>query len=313
MTDFSRLVSEKIDRYIGLRQAVGYQYETQASTLRAFGRFVKKTHDRGPLTQKLALAFVASFDVTPNVRNRRYAMVRNFAEYLSIFEPRTEDLDPRALPRSRAIPPARILDDDELQDLLLAARTLSPEYPMRGQTLYTAIGLLASTGLRSGEVVRLDRGDVDLDRAVLTIRQTKFRKDRLVPVHPTTRDVLRVYVKARDAAYRRAPSPAFFLSCRGARLSADGLGTAFQEACARAGLDRGLPRGVRPGDLRHRFAVKRLVTWRREGVDVQARLPVLATYMGHARYSDTAYYVTGTAELLGLAAARAFERKRGAR
>jgi integrase len=153
--------------------------------------------------------------------------------------------------------------------------------------------------------------DVDLERAVLAIRQTKFRKDRLVPVHPTTRDMLRAYVKVRDAADRRSPSSAFFLSCRGGRLSASGLGTAFQEACAIAGFDRGLPRGLRPGDLRHRFAVTRLVTWHREGVDVQARLPVLATYLGHVRYSDTAYYVTGTPELLGLAAARAFGPERG--
>lgn len=313
MTAFYRLLTDKIAQYIRLRQALGYIYRKQASTLHGFQRFVRKKGVMGPLTQDLALAFVASCEVTPNVRACHYAVIRRFAEYLSVFDPRTEALDGRALPRSRAIPPARILNDAELCRLLSAAKAMSPEYPMRGRTLYTAIGLLASTGLRSGEALRLDRDHVDLERGVLAIRQSKFRKDRLVPVHPTTRDVLRAYVAARDAAYPRSGSgeSAFFLSCRGNRLSASGLITAFREACVIAGLDRGLPRRLRPGDLRHRFAVTRLVGWHREGVDVQARLPVLATYLGHVRYCDTAYYVTGTPELLGLAASRAFGRDRG--
>jgi integrase len=87
-------------------------------------------------------------------------------------------------------------------------------------------------------------------------------------------------------------------------LSSPGLHIAFNAACKLAGLDNGEP--MRPHDLRHRFAVTRLAAWHRENVDVQALLPLLATYLGHARYSDTAYYVTGTAELLGLAADRAF-------
>jgi integrase len=183
---------------------------------------------------------------------------------------------------------------------------VSALHPLRGQTLYTLLGLLASTGLRSGEALRLNRADVDLARGVLQILRTKFRKDRLVPVHATTREALRAYAVARDLALPRRDSPAFFLSLRGGRWSAGAFGAAFAQARTRAGLDGGVPRTVRPHDLRHRFAVTRLVTWYRAGLDVQARLPVLATYLGHVRYSDTAYYVTGTAELLGVAAERAF-------
>jgi integrase len=173
------------------------------------------------------------------------------------------------------------------------------------------IGLLASTGLRSGEVTRLDREDADLAHGILRIRRTKFRKDRLVPVHPTTLAVLRSYAKARDRAYPKATSPGFFLSLRGGRLSASGFHGAFHAIRAKAGLNGGLPRRVRPHDLRHRFAVTRLVTWHRQHVDVQARLPLLATYLGHVRYSDTAYYVSGTPELLEQAASRAFARPGG--
>ena len=142
---------------------------------------------------------------------------------------------------------------------------------------------------------------------------TKFRKNRLVPIHPTTLKVLRTYVTERDRAYSRSTSSAFFLGLRGGRWSQCGFGKAFRQARAKAGLDQGFPRGLRPHDLRHRFATTRLVTWYREGADVQARLPLLATYLGHTRYSDTAYYITGTPALLALAASRAFGLERGAR
>ncbi len=164
--------------------------------------------------------------------------------------------------------------------------------------------LAGEHGLRSGEALRLDRADVDLVGGVLQIRKTKFRKDRLVPVHTTTLTALRQYVRHRDATFPVAKDCGFFLSSRGNRLSSPGLHVAFNAACKLAGLDNGKP--MRPHDLRHRFVVTRLATWHRENADVQALLPLLATYLGHVRYSDTAYYVTGTADLLGIAADRAF-------
>lgn len=306
MNDFHRFISGKVDDYVRLRRSLGYAFRTQAATLQAFCRFAERSARDGPLTQELALAFVLSCDVTSNIRARRYGVLLRFAEYVALFDGRTEIFDPAALPRSRVTPPARILDDGELGRLMLAARDGSPLQPMRGRTLYTLLGLLASTGLRSGEALRLDRVDVDLASGLLQVRRSKFRKDRLVPVHPTTRDALRAYAVARDLAFPQAKSPAFFLSLRGRRLSTSGLSGAFRQARCLAGLEDGTPRGLRPHDLRHRFAVTRIATWHREGVDVQSRLPVLATYLGHVRYSDTACYVTGTAELLGAAAERAF-------
>jgi len=313
MSTFACRLVDHINRYVELRRSLGYSFETQAETLQAFGRFVKRRSEAGPLTQHLALTFVLQCPVTPNVRARRYGFLKNFADYFSIFDSRTEAFDPQALPRSRAVPPARLLDEKELARLLEVARQISPLHPMRGLTLFTIIGLLASTGLRSGEVTHLDRGDVNLERGILRIRGTKFRKNRLVPVHPTTLQALRTYVNARDKAYPRSISPAFFLSLRGGRWSKCGFGATFHQACAKAGLGQGPHRGLRPHDLRHRFATLRLVTWYQEGVDVQARLPLLATYLGHTRYSDTAYYITGTPDLLGLAASRAFQPEGGAR
>lgn len=304
MSSFAQTLADRVEGYIALRRSLGYAFHKQAAILRALPRYVAAEELDGPLTRDMALGFVFSWEGTANGRAIRHGVLRRFCDYLAIYDARTEALDPRALPRSRAIPPPRILSDAELGSLMSACRRVSPGYPERGVVLTMLVGLLASTGLRSGEALRLDRADVDLAGGVLHIRKTKFRKDRLVPVHTTTLAALRQYARHRDAAFPASKDTAFFLSSRGNRLSAAGLYAAFDAACALAGLDS--DKGLRPHDLRHRFAVTRLAVWHREKADVQALLPLLATYLGHARYTDTAYYVTGTADLLGMAAERAF-------
>jgi integrase len=304
MRTYTGFLAEKVERYIELRCSLGYTFSKQAGTLRAFVRHVEASEPDGPVTRDMALNFVLSFNGPANGRAIRHGVLRRFCEYLAVFDARTATLDRRALPRSRAIPPPRILSDAELESLMAACGRISPATPHRGRTLATIIGLLASTGLRSGEALRLDRADVDLAGGVLIIRKTKFRKDRLVPVHATTRAALRQYARDRDAAYSAPKDCAFFLSSRGNRLSSPGLQIAFGQTRKLAGLDDGKP--VRPHDLRHRFAVTRLALWHQQRANVQALLPVLATYLGHASYSDTAYYITGTADLLAMAADRAF-------
>src|SRR5215211_367372 len=120
MNDFARALATRIESYIELQRSLGYVFRKQAATLRAFLQFVEKAQLEGPLTQQMALDFVCSCGATANCRAVRYAVLRRFAEYLAVYDPRTQPLDPRALPRSRAIPPPRILTDQEL-DLLLSA------------------------------------------------------------------------------------------------------------------------------------------------------------------------------------------------
>jgi integrase len=303
MSSFARTLAIKVEDYVTLRRSLGYAFQKQAPTLRALVQYAKVGQLDGPLTRDMALNFVFSWEGTANGRATRHGVVRRFCEYLAIYDPRTEALDPRALPRSRAIPPPRILTDDELKSLMSACCRVSPDYPERATVLTALVGLLASTGLRSGEALRLDRADVDLIGGVLHIRKTKFRKDRLVPIHPTTLTELRNYDRHRSAVFPVPKDSAFFLSSRGNRLSPPGLYAAFDAACELAGLSG--DKSLRPHDLRHRFAVTRLAVWHQEKADVQALLPLLATYLGHSRYTDTAYYITGTAELLGMAADRA--------
>ncbi|MFM0472205.1 tyrosine-type recombinase/integrase [Paraburkholderia strydomiana] len=311
MNDFAQSLNLRVQDYIELRQSLGYIFRKQAGTLRAFLRYVQHHDDPGPLNRDLALRFVVSESGGSNFHARRYGVLRHFAEYLAIYDCRTESLDRRALPRRRAAAPARILTDAELIALIEATASLSRLGPLRAQTMETLVGLLASTGLRSGEALRLDRADVDLNDGVLLVRRTKFRKDRIVPVHITTLAALRAYGCERDKVFSAQRDESFFVGPRGCRLSTATFHTDFRRICHIAGLDDGSVSSPRPHDLRHRFAVTRLAEWHRQNADVQGVLPLLATYLGHVRYSDTAYYVTGTAELLELASQRAFNGEGG--
>lgn len=302
---FESVFARRLAEYIRLRRGLGFQLEAQAAVLRAFDTYVHRRSYRGPLTQTLALAFAThSRTVSQTECWRRYQFIRHFAEYLRAFDPDAPPLDPKALRKVSERRPVYIYTDADLSRLLREARCLSPKHPLRGLTLHAMTGLAASTGLRIGEAVRLDKVDVDLERGVMIIRRTKFKKDRLVPMHATVVAVLCRYADARDAACHNADSPAFFISVRQQRLSRNTVEGAFRTLAHRAGL-RG-PKGKGPSfhGLRHRFAVRRLRAWYEDGIDVQGMLPALATYLGHVKYTDTAYYLTATSELMGLAAAR---------
>jgi len=306
VTEVATPIADSVERYVALQHSLGYQFRKQAASLHAFLCYLRSTHVGGPLSQGLALDSIMASNLTPNGRATRYAVIRRFAEYYAAFDPRTETFDRRALPRSRAIPPPRILSEEALRSLMAASERISIEHPLRGKTLGTVIGLLASTGLRSGEALRLDRSDVDLTNGVLQFRKSKFRKDRLVPVHARTLTALQDYVCHRNLAFPTPKTSAFFVSIRGTRLSSSGLSYGFGQACALAGINAHATKPLRPHDLRHRLAVTRLAEWHRQKCDVQSMLPLLSAYLGHARYSDTAYYITATSERLGLAAANAF-------
>lgn len=295
MKSFQSVFAERLSAYIQLRRALGFRSGEAAYFLEAFdGRLFEKNHT-GPLTQELALEFAcANSKTSTNYCARRYQVVRHFSEYLATFDPQTPILDPKALQRSKARDPRHIYTDQELQKILYEARHVSRKNPVCGLTLHTMIGLAASTGLRISEIVRLDREDVDLKTGVLNVRCSKFNKSRLVPLHRTTFQVVCNYATARDAAFPNCKAVAFFINSRHKRFARNTLQQLFAGVACRAGLRGPKGRGPSFHNLRHHFATERLVRWYKAGIDVQAMLPVLATYMGHAHYTDTAYYPTRT-------------------
>ncbi len=177
--------------------------------------------------------------------------------------------------------------------------------PLRVLTLRTLIGLLAATGLRVGEAISLDRGDLDLEAGLLTVRAGKFGKAREVPLHPSSVAALADYLARRDRLRPHPPSPALFISLAGTRLLYSGVHLAFLRLVRHAGLGRRCAScRPRPHDLRHTFAVRTLLEWYRAGADVPALLPRLSTYLGHVSPSATYWYLQAAPELLALAGAR---------
>jgi integrase len=305
MKTFRSIFAQPLSAYIKLLDSLGYRLEEQTCILTAFDQWIFEKKHLGALTQELALEFACSNPKNcMNYCARHYQVVRHFSEYLATFDPQTPRLDPKALQRSEARNPRRIYTEQELEKILSEARHISPKNRVAGLTLYTMIGLAACTGLRISEIVRLDREDVDLKTGLLNIRHSKFGKSRLVPIHKTTLEIVRNYAAVRDAAYPSCKDIAFFITSRRKRFARNTLQQLFAGAAFRAGLCEPKGRGPSFHDLRHRFATERLLRWYKAGIDVQAMLPALATYMGHTHYSDTAYYLTATAELLGLAADR---------
>jgi integrase len=192
-----------------------------------------------------------------------------------------------------------------LSILLAAARRLRSPTGLRHRTYATLIGLLSCTGLRISEALKLSRADVDLGDATLTIRETKFRKSRLVSLHPTAVPVLEAYARFRDCCHLSPQSDAFFVSERGTPLAYSTVRITFRKLSAQLPAPpRPEGRAPRIHDLRHTFACRRLLRWYTEGADLDHVVLALSTYLGHAQVSDTYWYLTGIPELLDLAAAR---------
>ena len=293
-------LAEHLQQYLQLRRALGY---TLVRAGRLLPRFVAFVHQAAGtvITTDLALAWATqSQRGTPAWAAERLRLVRGFARYMQAQDPRTE-IPPGTLlpaPRRRRGTPYLYTDAD-VRALMTAAQTTLA--PFKGATYATLLGLLASTGLRVGEALALADADCDRAAGVLRIRHAKFGKTRLVLLHPSTCAALTTYRHLRDRTFRHPRSPTFFVSRAGTRLQYQNVHGTFLSLVRTAGLAHQRPRRPRLHDLRHSFAVATLRDWYRRGVDVDARLPWLSTYLGHVSPSSTYWYLTAHPDLLRLA------------
>jgi integrase/recombinase XerD len=221
------------------------------------------------------------------------------------FDPRTQIPPASLLPYRPQRARPHIYTEQEIERLLTAARSLPPADGLRGWTYYALLGLLSVSGLRISEALNLRLTNLDLRESVLTIENTKFGKSRLVPLHPSTLNVFSDYLRRRDRFFARRPASHLFVSSTGNRLDLGAVHRTFYALSRQIGL-RGpsASHGPRLHDFRHRFAVQTLLNWYRGGQEIQTRLPILSTYLGHVRVSDTYWYLSAHPELLGQAVDR---------
>jgi len=299
-----KTLKSAVHDYVSLRRSLGFKLRWVPTVLVDFVSFLKR-QGADHITIPLALQWAQqNQQAKPATIAGRLSLVRGFARYRSATDPRTQ-IPPHNLLscRSRHVRPY-LYTRDEVQRILKAARELDG---LDGLTHYCLFGLLSVTGLRISEALNLRLQDVDLGQGMLTVVRTKFGKSRLVPIHASTQKVLTRYAQERDHTFRRSITY-FFVNQLGAQLNLARVQCIFRRLSRQIGI-RGpnASHGPRLHDFRHTFAVQTLVNWYRSGQNIEQRLPVLSTYLGHARVSDTYWYLSACPELLGLAVNR-FER-----
>ncbi len=279
--------------------------KTTHTQLRALNRFTAESVlPSGTIDETLARAWLATCESRgPNTRRARYYLLRRFCRFLVKRRPGTFVPSQSLRPRRRPPRPPHIYSREEVRLLLDGALSLRDwasrhPCPIRSKTMHALILLLVTSGLRISEALHLTLQDVDLAEGVLSIRQSKFRKSRLVPLSAGTLEVLHNYYELRLAVAPADPVGAFFVSGRGNAYSTGYVQMMFHDIAVQAGLRGPSGRGPRLHDLRHTFAVTRLLMWYRDRDNVMARLPLLSTYLGHACVSDTEVYLRITTALL---------------
>ena len=292
-----------LETYLKIRRSLGFKMKNEEKLLSQFISFLELqgfTH----ITSSAVLSWATQpRDCHPGNWRNRFMTVRRFSKYLHALDPRTEIPPIGALKKRYQRRTPHIYTEKEILRLIKVAKCTRAPKGLWGWTFSTIFGLLAVTGMRISEVVNLGREDVDLGEGVLTIRETKFRKSRLVPIHPSTTKMLKRYDKLRDRVFPQLQRGSFFVTEWGKQLRAKKVGEKFRALARKIHL-RG-PKGT-PGphlhDLRHTFAVNTMLTWYRLGVDVEAHMPELSTYLGHLSTAETYWYISAVPELLFLAA-----------
>lgn len=306
-------LSTRVERYLAERVRLGFGLRRPSYGLRSFARHVRAVGHRGPLTVEI-MADWARHDShgssDPRTSARRLKLLRPFTRWLQQFEPRTEVPDIALFGRLPERLAPHIYFEQEIVDLLAAARRLGPASGLRGRAYETLFGLVACCGLRIAEALALRIVDVDLKRGLLTIHQTKFGKSRQVPMHPSAVEALRCYRVTRDqAGESMQPDAPFFVGTRARRrglpLGNRQVHRVFGELRQQLGWsNRGAHDAARIHDLRHTFVVRRILLWQANGVDIDQAMLSLSTYVGHTKVTSTYWYLTAVPELMARAAAR---------
>jgi integrase len=294
------VMRQRVADYLTVRRSLGYKRERPEKLLGQFTGYLEQA-GAVTVTTEHALAWAVLPGGDPSWHAYRLAAVRGFAVWLRTIDPDAEIPSAQLIPSRKLRATPYLYTRDEIAALIEAASSL--RFPLRTATYQTLVGLLAVSGIRVGEAIRLDRGDIDLDRGVLTIREGKHGKSRLIPVHGTTAEALRGYLRLRDGL--RPGTDAALISPAGTRLLYCNVHATWKQLTASAGLK---PRSAacrpRIHDLRHSVAVRTLLDAYAAGRDGQATLALLCTYLGHVDPAATYWYLTASPELMAAAGQR---------
>ena len=295
---FGSWLAPHFERFVALKRATGSRYLSQVHLLRKFDRYLIEHAPEAPLQRATLLAFLATLErLSPRGRDNVVDVVWQVLGFAHRHGAGIDRLPrrPRRSAQGYRVTEPRLVFDDEMRAIVEAARRLGPPHGARAATYATLYGLLFVTGMRIGEALALDVGALDLDAALITIWRGKFGKSRVLPVRDSTVTALRRFLSDPRRPRQRAATNAVFLSVRGRRLTHAPVLQTLRALSMTAGLSEPLPR---LHDLRHSFAVLRVVQAYRQNRDVNALLPVLSTYLGHVSVDNTRTYLRANGLLL---------------
>jgi len=296
----SRL-AKQINRFIALRRLSGTDYSSQARLLVYFDRFLFKQYpNESSITRHIIDRYLQSLlHLRPRVRLNRFCVVRQVCKYIAQTNPNCYvPGSMKCVTASKVFHPY-IFSEQEINKMLSVASALSPPASLRPHTYQTLFGLLYTTGIRIGEAFSLAIKDFYPERDLLYIAKGKFRKARWVPLHPSTSQMVNQYIERRLKTTPRAPTDSpLFINLRTHRLRHCTVYQTFRQLLEKCGISHNKHTGPRIHDIRHTFAVHRLLAWYQENHDINARLPALATYLGHVNVCSTHVYLSPTAELM---------------
>jgi integrase/recombinase XerD len=289
------------DEYLTMRRRLGYALVNEGRLLSDFVAFLAR---RGAehISTELALEWaVLPSGAQPVWRRVRLGVARGFAEYMCHTDPVTQVPPPKLLPGAYCRVAPYLYSEDEIAAMMAAARQLRP--PLRAATYETLIGLITVTGLRIGEAIGLDRDDIDEHTQLLTVRDGK-RGGRQIPLHETTVHALADYGRIRDRQFSKPASTSLLVSIRGTRLYRSAIHATFPKLLQKSGIGADQSRRPRVHDLRHSFAVCQLLDWHRQSADVDTKLPLLTSFLGHTNPACTYWYLEASPQLLAVASDR---------
>jgi site-specific recombinase XerD len=293
-------LAAQIQNFINLRRLSGTDYQSQAQLLGYFDRFLLDQHLSKPrITRQITDCYLDSLShLAPRTRYNRFCVVKQFCDYLARNDPRSYVPEPLKVIPSQGAHQPYIYNNFELQALLAAASKLPPVNSLLPQTYRTLLGVLYSTGIRIAEALALNLEHFHRAEQCLHIAEGKFRKARLAPLSASSCRALEQYMRKRSQIRPRAPDSPLLINERCRRLHHCTVNQTFRHLLRQCGIRHSKHTGPRIHDLRHTFAVHRLLAWYRDGQDVNARLPWLATYMGHVDIRSTQVYLRATPELI---------------
>lgn len=295
-------ISSFVESYLRYKQGLGFQLLTEAGCLRAFSKYTEEIGYSGTLTRKIVFQWCERDTSSSVTKGRRFEPIKGLADYVNVFDPQSEKLPklPYGNPHQRITPHIYTLEETLL--LIAQCEKLYSPDGVRTLTMKTAIGLLWATGLRPSELVNLTIDDVDLSSNVIMVRKSKFNKDRIIPITEDVSQKLNEYRHQITKINSKALDQGSFFLTTGARTSnLRAFEYAFQKIRDVVDVSDSGYEHARLYDFRHTFATRTIKRWYEHGEDVNSKLFLLTTYMGHAHPEDTYWYLSATPELMRLA------------